>query len=106
MGRGSPYAGIQPGTDDAGVLAKVNAQQGKGEGMSEEEYAQLGRSSSFPVEWGMPIGQRHSDERAAWVRAKVRQHSALTAHRKLANRELRMLNDLRAMELEWKRVSP
>ncbi len=71
-----------------------------------EEYAQTGRSSSFPVEWGAPLGQRDSDERARWVKEMVLRHPALTAHQKFADRDARLLVALRSRELDRRRVGP
>jgi hypothetical protein len=64
------------------------------------ETAESGSSRDYPEEWGLPVGRRYSEERAAWVLASVRAHSALTAHRRLADRDLRLLHVLRTAELE------
>ncbi len=71
-----------------------------------DEFAQLGRASSFPIEWGAPLGRSDSDERARWVREMVRRHPALTAHQRLADRDLRLLTALRSVELDRRRECP
>ena len=35
-----------------------------------------GGKSPFPREWGRPVGEQFSEERAAWVRGRVREHMA------------------------------
>jgi len=45
----------------------------------------------FPQEWGMALGRPYSDERAAWLRASIASDSTLRAHRRLADRDARLL---------------
>jgi len=40
------------------------------------EYAADRRMWPFPREWGVPAGEQFSDERAAWVLRRVREHMA------------------------------
>ena len=70
------------------------------------EYSNSGRGQIFPVEWGMPIGAPHSEERAAWVKQMVLRHSALTAHDKLARANGRLLSILRAAEMKKREEGP
>lgn len=71
--------------------------------MSERERYGVGRARTFPPEWGAPPGQPFSEDRAAWVRKMVEQHSALTAHRRLAGRDAALLVVLRRTLLERRR---
>lgn len=68
--------------------------------MSGIEYATGRRGlSAYPTEWGTPLGGADSEERVRWVRSNVAARSAFTAHRKLAERDGRLLAYLRAREL-------
>lgn len=74
---------------------------------SSTEYAEAGRDiGQFPVEWGCPVGRRFSDERAAWIRTRIAEHAALTAHRRLADRDAKMLVQLHQAALNANRVGP
>jgi hypothetical protein len=68
-------------------------------GWADPEFGESGSAREFPEEWGLPVGRRFSEERAQWVRQRVQWHSALTAHRRLADRDLRLLHVLRAAQL-------
>ena len=49
------------------------------------------RSSPFPASWGLPAGDDpFSEERAAWVLAKVRVHTRLKRMQELIRRETEM----------------
>ena len=37
-----------------------------------EEFADGDRRSAFPPEWGHPVGERFSEQRAGWIAGKVR----------------------------------
>ncbi|MGW6915557.1 hypothetical protein ACWGB8_17320 [Kitasatospora sp. NPDC054939] len=56
--------------------------------------AAFGRGSAFPLEWGTPPGTRFSEERAAWVLARVAEQRALQTVRRraLASRATRHLH--------------
>ena len=41
------------------------------------EAANIGRATEFPDEWGFPPGTQFSEERAAWVLQRVREHRSL-----------------------------
>jgi hypothetical protein len=68
-------------------------------GWADPEFAEAGRSREFPEEWGLPVGRQFSEERAEWIRNRVRAHTTLTAHRTLANKQGRLLSILRRAEL-------
>lgn len=58
-----------------------------------------GRSlGTFPAEWGMPPGSQFSEERAAWVRERVREHRSLTLMRRRAAEVKRASTDRVARE--------
>ena len=71
--------------------------------MRDHEHAGPGAVREYPEEWGYPPGRRFSEERAQWVRKNVERHGALTAHRKLAARDQRLLLTLRRALLERRR---
>ena len=69
------------------------------------EYAAGGDPSVFPRSWGRPPDGQYSEERARWVKDRVRQHR-LTAPRRAAERRVRELvaRDRRlALELRLRR---
>ena len=68
------------------------------------EAATGGRLTDFPVEWGHPPGRQFSEERASWVRRKVGEHRALTAHRQLAARAARLMLILQRADLMRRRT--
>jgi hypothetical protein len=63
--------------------------------MSGVEYGDEGVKSPFPKEWGRPVGDAYSEERALWVKRKVREHLAGTSMRQLRMKQLQMLVHLR-----------
>jgi hypothetical protein len=63
--------------------------------MTGVEYGDEGVKSPFPKEWGRPVGDAYSEERALWVKRKVREHLAGASMRQLRMRQLQMLLHLR-----------
>jgi hypothetical protein len=70
------------------------------------EYGDTSRRSPFPAEWGRPVGDAYSEERAAWVRGKVRQHLAGAPLRQLRQRQLEMLTMLRQALIDERAKGP
>jgi hypothetical protein len=69
--------------------------------VSDIEYGDAGGwKSPFLKEWGRPPGDAYSEERARWVRSKVRQHVAGQPLRQLRQRQIEMLNHLRMAHIE------
>ena len=69
------------------------------------EYSDGFPKSTFPKEWGKPAGDDpYSEERAAWVKSKVRNQvwadAANTPLRILRRRQIEMLNQLRLQRIE------
>lgn len=64
----------------------------------------------FPAEWGIPVGSKLSEERAAWVRLHVREHMArkgtLSRVEDLGAERVRHLRDrLILRKARWERES-
>jgi hypothetical protein len=64
------------------------------------EYADGSRNSPFPAEWGRPVGDAYSEERARWVRGKVQEHLRSVPMQQLRKRQLEMLGHLRRQMLD------
>ena len=71
-----------------------------------EEYAEGGRSRTYPDEWGVPPGDRYSEERAAWVRERCAQFAGPQALAKLAAADKRHLQMLQRAVLVARREGP
>lgn len=55
------------------------------------EYRAVGyRRSPFPPSWGTPVGETYSEERAAWVEARVRAQMRYKPLQQLVRRRLEM----------------
>ncbi|GAA4098759.1 hypothetical protein GCM10022214_74230 [Actinomadura miaoliensis] len=65
------------------AVRATRAQQAEHEGRG-VEVASAARSAPFPREWGVPPAGEFSEERAAWVRARVAEHVALQEQRRQA----------------------
>ena len=68
--------------------------------MSGVEYGDEGSKSSFPSEWGRPPGDPYSEQRALWVKRKVREHLAGASMRQLRLRQMSLLLQVRERLLE------
>ena len=68
--------------------------------MSGIEYgdARRGRASSFPAEWGLPPGDAYSEERAAWVREKVRAQLRGAPSQQLRRQQVALMVYLRRLQ--------
>jgi hypothetical protein len=60
------------------------------------------RKSPFPAVLGRPVGSPYSEEWAAWVRHKVREHLRRAPLRQLRLRQVQMLAMLRQALIEEK----
>lgn len=63
---------------------------------------------TFRAEWGIPHGRQYSEERAKWVRERVREHMALqnvqgraAAHAALKVEHLRRMLHLHKLRGDW-----
>jgi hypothetical protein len=72
------------------------SQRGKG---STEFADSLRGLATFPAEWGMPEGTKWSEERAAWVRARVEDYER-DPMRNLARTATRLRNAMRLADVE------
>src|SRR5829696_8123115 len=75
----------------------------QGEGrclMAEVEYADGYRRSPFPSDWGRPPGETYSEERARWVKSKVRESLRGASTRHLRLRQMSMLLQVRQRAYE------
>jgi hypothetical protein len=68
--------------------------------MTGVEYGDEGFKSPFPSEWGTPPGSAYSEQRALWVRRKVREHLAGQPMRQLRQRQIEMLQQIRMAQVE------
>jgi hypothetical protein len=59
------------------------------------EYVDSDSKSPFPAAWGRAPGGAYSEERARWVKAKVREEMRGSSMRTLRMRQLQMLVHLR-----------
>ncbi|GGW35673.1 hypothetical protein GCM10010381_20610 [Streptomyces xantholiticus] len=74
-----------------------------------EEMANAVRGAGvFPPEWGVPAGRQFSEERARWVRDRVREHMGLknVQHRAAAQAAIRVEHLRRRMHLHMLRCEP
>ncbi len=73
----------------------------------EFECAEGGRRSrTFPQEWGMPPGERFSEERARWVRDRVARTCGRRALDKLVAADKRHQQMLQRLALMARREGP
>jgi hypothetical protein len=59
------------------------------------EYGDSDSKSPFPASWGRPPAGAYSEERARWVKARVREEMRGSSMRTLRMRQLQMLVHLR-----------
>lgn len=71
-----------------------------------DEFAEGGRSRTYPDEWGVPPGDRYSEERARWVREQCARFAGLAAMDRLAAKDKRHLQILQRAVLMARRVGP
>lgn len=70
------------------------------------EAATGGHHPDFPRAWGTPPGSQFSEERAAWVRDRVREHDIGRPLRQLAAADARLLWNLRIALHERNKRTP
>ena len=68
--------------------------------MSGVEFGDEGFKSPFPASWGRAPGDAYSEERALWVKRKVREHLRGAPLRELRRRQLEMLTQLRRAQID------
>jgi hypothetical protein len=64
------------------------------------EYGDSDSKSPFPASWGRPPAGAYSEERALWVKRKVREHIAGQPLQQLRQRQIQMLQQIRMAQVE------
>jgi len=59
--------------------------------VSDIEYGDEGWKSPFPASWGRPPGGAYSEERARWVKTRVRESLRGTSIQQVRLRQMQML---------------